>query len=536
VAQALSDAGLRLALSYRNEAHRELTARWFADKGREQPLFVPLDVTDRAGFAEAAEAVERHFGAVHVLVNNAGVSVFGPTDEASYADYDWIMGVNFGGVVNGLVSFLPNQGGRGPRHVVNIASMAAFLPGPQAGIYTASKFAVRGLTESLRYNLAPHGIGCSLCCPALTRTNAWDLRSSAPTLSPIAALPLLPEPNWSSSGRLSKPAWTRTKSAARCSRAWSKTGADPHASGIPRGFRGNIPGQRERPAQRGSAARPARNRTPAPRGKQGGKGRPDHRSFRSHLTAAGCAAPLRRYPSDRRGFRGEKTMCDQDTEADNESWLALNRRQFTALGAGAAAMTIVPGCMAQTHDGAGGSKTASRAVTITTPDGKADAFFVHPEGGKHPAVILWPDIAGLRDAYKTMGTRLAAAGYAVLVVNQYYRSSPAPILNSLSEWRSPEGQQKLAPMIAAITPAGTVRDAVAFVAWLDGQAEVDTSRKIGTCGYCMGGPFTVRTALANPARVGAASVPWRQPGQRHARQTAACADAGGLPLRDRAER
>ncbi|MBF5091165.1 dienelactone hydrolase family protein [Novosphingobium sp. NBM11] len=198
-------------------------------------------------------------------------------------------------------------------------------------------------------------------------------------------------------------------------------------------------------------------------------------------------------------------MCDQDTEADNESWLALNRRQFTALGAGAAAMAIVPGCMAQTHDGAGGIRTASRAVTITTPDGKADAFFVHPEGGKHPAVILWPDIAGLRDAYKTMGTRLAAAGYAVLVVNHYYRSSPAPILNSLSEWRSPEGQQKLAPMIAAITPAGTVRDAAAFVAWLDGQAEVDTSRKIGTCGYCMGGPFTVRTALANPARVGAAA-------------------------------
>lgn len=175
VAQALSDAGLRLALSYRNEAHRELTARWFADKGREPPLFVPLDVTDRAGFAEAAEAVEKHFGAVHVLVNNAGVSVFGPTDEASYADYDWIMGVNFGGVVNGLVSFLPRiKAAGGPRHVVNVASMAAFLPGPQAGIYTASKFAVRGLTESLRYNLSPHGIGCSLCCPALTRTNAWD--------------------------------------------------------------------------------------------------------------------------------------------------------------------------------------------------------------------------------------------------------------------------------------------------------------------------------------------------------------------------
>ena len=130
-----------------------------------------LDVTDRARWAEvAAEA-----GDVHVLVNNAGVSVFGPTDEAAHADYDWIMGVNFGGVVNGLVAMLPGmkahkQGG----HVVNVASMAAFCAGPQAGIYTASKFAVRGLTECLRYNLAPHGIDVSLMCPGLTRTNAWD--------------------------------------------------------------------------------------------------------------------------------------------------------------------------------------------------------------------------------------------------------------------------------------------------------------------------------------------------------------------------
>lgn len=174
VAQAFADNGMKLALSYRNEDDRAKTAGWFAAKGYEAPLFVKLDVTDRTRFAEAADEVEAHFGAVHVLVNNAGVSVFGPTDEASYADYDWIMGVNFGGVVNGLVSFLPKiKASEGRRHVVNIASMAAFLPGPQAGIYTASKFAVRGLTESLRYNLFPHGIGCSLCCPALTKTNAW---------------------------------------------------------------------------------------------------------------------------------------------------------------------------------------------------------------------------------------------------------------------------------------------------------------------------------------------------------------------------
>ena len=162
VAQALSDAGLRLALSYRNEDHRAQTAAWFAAKGREMPLFVKLDVTDRAAFAAAADSVEAHFGAVHVLVNNAGVSVFGPTDEASYADYDWIMGVNFGGVVNGVVSFMPKlKAASGRRHVVNVASMASFLPGPLAGIYPASQFAVRGHTESLPHKPATNSIGCS---------------------------------------------------------------------------------------------------------------------------------------------------------------------------------------------------------------------------------------------------------------------------------------------------------------------------------------------------------------------------------------
>ncbi|HWU04441.1 MAG TPA: SDR family NAD(P)-dependent oxidoreductase [Novosphingobium sp.] len=175
IARAFSDAGMRLALSYRNEDYRSKAAAWFAANGREEPLWIKLDVTDRAGFAAAADAVEAHFGAVHVLCNNAGVSVFGDTAEASHADYDWIMGVNFGGVVNGVVSFLPAlRRASGRRHVVNIASMAAYLSGPQAGIYTASKFAVRGLTESLRYNLVPLGIGCSLVCPALVATNAWD--------------------------------------------------------------------------------------------------------------------------------------------------------------------------------------------------------------------------------------------------------------------------------------------------------------------------------------------------------------------------
>jgi NAD(P)-dependent dehydrogenase (short-subunit alcohol dehydrogenase family) len=177
IAQAFARGGLPLILSYRNEKYREAAAAWFADNGYAAPRFVQLDVTDRARFAEIAEEV----GKIHVLVNNAGVSVFGPTDEASYADYDWIMGVNFGGVVNGLVSFIPGMKAHGEGgHIVNVASMAAYLAGPQAGIYTASKFAVRGLTESLRYNLAPHGIGVSLMCPGLTKTNAWGAALNRP--------------------------------------------------------------------------------------------------------------------------------------------------------------------------------------------------------------------------------------------------------------------------------------------------------------------------------------------------------------------
>ena len=166
LAQAFSNAGMDLILTYRNDAHRVAAERWFAERGRAMPRFVTLDVTDRARWAALAASV----GPVHVLVNNAGVSVFGPTDEASYGDHDWIMGVNYGGVVNGLVSFIPRMKAHGQGgHIVNVASMAAFCAGPQAGIYTASKFAVRGLTESLRYNLAAYGIGVSLMCPALRK-------------------------------------------------------------------------------------------------------------------------------------------------------------------------------------------------------------------------------------------------------------------------------------------------------------------------------------------------------------------------------
>jgi NAD(P)-dependent dehydrogenase (short-subunit alcohol dehydrogenase family) len=171
IARAFAEAGIDLVLTYRNEGYRQQAAGWFEAHHHPAPRFVKLDVTDRECWREVADSV----GPVHILVNNAGVSVFGPTDAASFADYDWIMGVNFGGVVNGLVTLIPRikaQGAGG--HIVNVASMAAYLPGPQAGIYTASKFAVRGLTECLRFNLAPFGIGVSLMCPGLTHSNAWD--------------------------------------------------------------------------------------------------------------------------------------------------------------------------------------------------------------------------------------------------------------------------------------------------------------------------------------------------------------------------
>jgi carboxymethylenebutenolidase len=196
-------------------------------------------------------------------------------------------------------------------------------------------------------------------------------------------------------------------------------------------------------------------------------------------------------------------MCDEHTLAQDDAKAearGLSRRQFSAAAAlGAAA------AMAATQDAiAAGPALKETAVTIPTPDGQADAWFFHPATGKHPGVIMWPDIAGLREAYKIMARRLASEGYAVLLVNHYYRGGKAPFLATMAEWRTPAGQDKLKPLIAGITPAGTTSDAKAFVAFLDQQKPVDTTRKIGSNGYCMGGPYTVRTAAAVPARVGAA--------------------------------
>ncbi|MGZ0074454.1 SDR family NAD(P)-dependent oxidoreductase [Sphingobium limneticum] len=137
-------------------------------------LPVQLDVASRAGFADAADRAEAALGPVSLLFNNAGINLFQTIDESSYDDWDWVMGVNLNGVINGVMTFAPRmkalgQGG----HIVNTASMASFLCGGAPGIYNTTKFAVRGMSESLRYSLAPHGIGVSVLCPGLVKSHIY---------------------------------------------------------------------------------------------------------------------------------------------------------------------------------------------------------------------------------------------------------------------------------------------------------------------------------------------------------------------------
>ena len=141
-------------------------------------------------------------------------------------------------------------------------------------------------------------------------------------------------------------------------------------------------------------------------------------------------------------------------------------------------------------------------IDITTPDGVADCYFVHPTSGAHPGVLIWPDAFGLRPAKKQMGRRLAESGYSVLVVNQYYRTQRAPIVNTTD---FAAVRDTLAPLMGSLNADTQTRDARAFVSFLDTQPAVDRSRKMGTMGYCMGGPFTMRTAAAVPDRIGAAA-------------------------------
>jgi NAD(P)-dependent dehydrogenase (short-subunit alcohol dehydrogenase family) len=174
IVRAFARAGMRVVIAHRL-GDRVQAALETLRSDASGVHAIEMDVTDRRSVAGAAEQVANVFGDVHVLCNSAGVNQIGPIDESTYEDWDWIMGVNVGGVVNSVLSFLPKMKEHGHGgHIVNVASMASFVPSLQAGIYGASKFAVRGLSESLRLNLAPHGIGVSLVCPGLTRTEIWQ--------------------------------------------------------------------------------------------------------------------------------------------------------------------------------------------------------------------------------------------------------------------------------------------------------------------------------------------------------------------------
>ena len=206
-------------------------------------------------------------------------------------------------------------------------------------------------------------------------------------------------------------------------------------------------------------------------------------------------------------------MCDQDHfEQDLKEFEArglVTRKQFgVMLGAGVAMLLPkVANAVAVTESD----------VNITTPDGTADCYFVHPASGTAPGVLVWPDIFGLRPAFRQMGKRLAESGYSVLVVNPFYRVKKAPTASNGGQTPI----QEVMPLMQALTEQTHITDAKAFVAWLDKQASVAKNKKMGTQGYCMGGPMAFRTAFANPDRVGAvgsfhgAALVTKQPNSPH---------------------
>jgi carboxymethylenebutenolidase len=183
-------------------------------------------------------------------------------------------------------------------------------------------------------------------------------------------------------------------------------------------------------------------------------------------------------------------MCDQDHFQED-----LKKYSRRDVGTIAAALSLASMLPRAAHAVA----VKESDVNIKTPDGECDAYFVAPTSGAHAAVLVWPDIFGLRPAFRQMGKRLAEEGYSVLVVNPFYRQKKAPTAPNGAGTPIPE----VLPLMQALTPTTHTADAKAFIAWLDSRPEVDKNKKIGTTGYCMGGPIVMRTAAAVPNRVGA---------------------------------
>ena len=193
-------------------------------------------------------------------------------------------------------------------------------------------------------------------------------------------------------------------------------------------------------------------------------------------------------------------MADEKPEQSAEAADGLSRRDFVTLSV-AAGLAVAAGS-------ASGAElpVVETNVQVTTPDGVCDAAFIHPSSGSHAGVLIWPDAFGLRPSMRDIGKRIAAEGYSVLVPNPFYRVAKAPVIQDTASFsfQNPADMAKLQPLMASINAAGAAeKDAVAFVAFLDAQAAVNKAKKLGTQGYCMGGPLVVRTAAAVPDRIGA---------------------------------
>ncbi|HLJ38176.1 MAG TPA: dienelactone hydrolase family protein [Steroidobacteraceae bacterium] len=193
-------------------------------------------------------------------------------------------------------------------------------------------------------------------------------------------------------------------------------------------------------------------------------------------------------------------MCDSDSMDDMLEYqlksVQLSRRRFGALTLGTGMVSLLP-------KAAGAAWIEESDVDIKTPDGTCDAYFAHPSEGVHPGVLMWPDIFGLRPAFRHMARRLAEAGYAVMVPNPFYRTQHAPTAPEHPDFNDPPTRNALMALMGSLSPEKVVSDAKTYVSWLDSQSSVDRKRHIGTMGYCMSGPYTLRTAAALPERIGA---------------------------------
>jgi carboxymethylenebutenolidase len=189
-------------------------------------------------------------------------------------------------------------------------------------------------------------------------------------------------------------------------------------------------------------------------------------------------------------------MCDEFIHPGLVTDSRLSRRSFGLMTVATAGVVSAP-ALAQ-------SNVAEKDVTVKTADGMCDAVLFHPTGqGSWPAVLIWPDIMGLRPAFRDMGRRLAGQGYVVLVPNPFYRSAKAPVIGDNADFSDPETRTKLTGYRAAMSDEGIDHDAQAYLAFLDAQAQTGKTHKAGVQGYCMGGALSFRTAAAVPGRIAA---------------------------------